>query len=238
MVAEPLPELVVRLFKNFLAKPRPGPRPRVLTLPFSLHLIVGGHALEIFPSGPLDALRFYQRHHDSHHHDIEYVVCRPTDAAPEDFGAYGVLRIDKDDQVPLVDVKEIEKKLRLSWGTLMHVPRARPLFERQYSEDLDDEDPPQGWNRARAPEREPITPGKLGLGEVLDIMRKELTGPELVAWLEGAFRQPPRRGTIEHRYYLDATAQLWLVRDHPKEGKALYRAETSEAALKPHKPTR
>jgi hypothetical protein len=237
VVAENLPDLVVRLFKNAFGVP-PGPRSRVVRLPFSLHVIVGGHALEVFPAGPLDVLRFYQRHHASHEHDIEYVVCRAHGAGPEDFGAYGVIRLNAEEQVPLVDVKDVERKLRHSYGTLIQVPRARPLFERQYSDDLDDEDPPEGWNRVRAPEGEAVKSGRLTVAEVLDIMKKELTGPELIAWLEGAFRQTPRRGTIEHRYYLDVTAQLWLVRDHPQEGKTLYRAEASEAALRPEKPGR
>jgi hypothetical protein len=67
-------------------------------------------------------------------------------------------------------------------------------------------------------------------------MRKELTGPEVIAWLEGAFRQPPRKGTVEHRYYLDSGARLYLVRDHFSEGKKLYRAQTSAAALRPERP--
>ncbi|MBI3725721.1 hypothetical protein HY251_17480 [bacterium] len=172
------------------------------------------------------------------HHELEYVVCLPAGARAEDFQAYAIFRLRAEEKIPLADLNDLEKTLRRSYGTMIHLPRARPLLERQYSSDLNDEDPPEGLNRARAPAGEKAAPGRLSVGEILDIVGKELPGPEVIAWLEGAFRQPPPKGRIEHRYYLDATARVYLVRDHFSEGKTLYRAETSDAALRPERPPR
>jgi hypothetical protein len=235
-MSENLPDRVVRLFKDFFSGPESqGPPPRLDHLPFALHLIASGSSVELFPPGPLDVLRFNQRHHSSIHHELEYVVCVPIGAAPEDHGAYAVVRLRPEDELPLESPAAIEKMLRASYGTFVRVPRARPLLENQYSDDLTDEDPPEGLNRVLAPTREKAVPGRMSTAEVLDIMRKELKGPELIAWLEGAFRQPPRKGTVEHRYYLDGAATLYLVRDHFADGKKLYRAHTSAAALRPER---
>lgn len=234
MPVEGLRETVVRLFKGFFDEPHPwSPRPRLDHLPFSLHLVVGAASVELFPPGPLDPLRFFQRHHASAHHELEYVLCRPAGAAAEEFQAYGVVRLRDEDRVPLLDPARIEKKLRADYGTFVHLPRARWLMDRQHGPDLNDEDPPEGLNHVRPREGELAEPGRMSVGEVLHIIRKELSGPEVISWLEGAFRQPPRRGHLEHRYYLDAEAGLYLVRDHPTQGKALYRAQVSEAALRP-----
>lgn len=232
-----LPGRVLRLFKGFFSKPHPeGPRRRLDDLPFSLHLFAGTSSVELFPPGPLDVLRFYQRHHASLRHELEYVVCRPLNAQAEEYRAYAVFRLVPEERIPLVDLRELERTLRRSYGTLIHLPRARPLLDRQYSDDdLTDEDPPEGLNHVRVPSGEKVVRGRLTVAEVIDIMRKELDGPELIAWLEGAFRQPPKKGVVEHRYYLDATAGLYLVRDHFAEGKTLYRAETSDVALRPER---
>jgi len=239
LAEESLPDRAVRLFKGFFSAPAPsGFRPRLTNLPFSLHLVAGASAVELFPSGPLDSLRFYQRHHASLHHELEYVVCLPARASPEAFRAYSLIRLRPEERIPLTDLNELEKSLKRSYGTMIQLPRSRPLLERQYSNDLNDEDPPEGLNRVRPPQGERAGPGRLTVAETLDIIIKELQGPEVISWLEGAFRQPPPRGRVEHRYYLDATARLYVVRDHFEEGKALYRAETSEAALRPERPPR
>jgi hypothetical protein len=232
---ESIQEWIRRLFVRFLPA-APGPLPRVQVMPCALHLIVAGSSVELFPHGTLDVLRFHQRHHGSLHHDIEYVVSVPPGASPEAYSAYAVLRLRPEAELRLLEPTDIERKLRHAYGTLSHLPRARTLLERRYSDDLGDEDPPEGLNRVAAPdEAEKPGPGKFTVVEMLDIIRKELSGLDVIAWLEGAFRQPPRRGLIEHRYYIDSTANIYLVRDHFAEGKVLYRAERSATALKPER---
>ncbi len=41
-----------------------------------------------------------------------------------------------------------------------------------------------------------------------------------------------------HRYYLDVTKQVYLVRDHWSDGKQLFMAETDEDALEELSPER
>lgn len=235
MSSPSLPNRVLRLFKGFFSDPE-RPRPRLQELPFSLHLVVGASSVKLFAPGPLDVLSFHQRHHRSLHHHLEYVVCLPRGADPEAYQPYAVLRLRPEEETPLVPLDVIERKLQKSYGTFIELPRTRPLLERQWGRDLTDEDPPEGLNRARAPATEKPVAGRLGTAEVLDVIRRELSGPEVISWLEAAFQQPPAAGKAEHRYYLDATACVFLVRDHPEEGKTLYRATTSAAALRPERP--
>lgn len=233
MPVETVLELVRRVFGGFLDAPHPWvPRPRLDQLPFGLHLVVGTATVELFPPGPLDVLRFFQRHHDSRHHDLEYVLCRPEGAPPDALQAYGVVRLRPEAGVPLPAPSVAERALRLHYGTLVELPRASAHVERRHGRDFDDEDPPEGPHRIVAPPGEPRRPGRMSVAEVLDIVRRDLDGPETIGWIEGCFRQPPPAGRVEHRYYLDAEACLWLVR-HDARGKVLYRAEVSEAALRP-----
>ena len=231
---EGLPERIARLFQGFFAGPPPEPpRSRLDQLPFGLHLIVGGSSVELFPPGPLDPLAFHQRHHQSLHHELEYVVAVPRGGDPEEYRAYAVFRLRPEATVPLVDLRDVDLRLQGWYGRYAHLPEARALLERTLSSDLTDDDPPGGLNRVVAPRGESHVAGRFTTTEVLDIARRELTGPEIVSWLEQAFQEPPKRGRAEHRYYLDGSAGLWLVREHAETGKTLYRAETSEAALRP-----
>ncbi|MBL4846469.1 MAG: hypothetical protein JKY65_13155 [Planctomycetes bacterium] len=239
------------------AEPRAGRR--LDTLPYALHLTTATDSIELFPPGPLDVLRFFQRHHCSVAHEVEYVACRPTEDAllapapppdPEhceacgqvlpkaedaDAGllAYAVFRLNAAQETPWADLNEIESRLQRDYGSFFSLPRARPLFEFQYGEDLNDEDPPEGRNRVVIPESEVAPKGEMSSAEAICALRADLTGPELISWLESAFRQRPPEGGVEHRYYLDSAAQVYLVRDHFRDGKTLYKAETAPAALGP-----
>jgi hypothetical protein len=229
------PEWVAGYFLDVFGlaeEPRPG-RP-VDHLAFSVNLAKGTGSVELFPPGALDVYTFYQRHHCSRSHEIEYITCLPQGADLDGYLAYAVFKLTDEEQVPLVDLNQLERKLKLSYGSFAHLPRARPLFARQYGQDLNDEDPPEGLNRVVAPP-ETSKAGRLTIAELLSIMKSELEGHELVSWLEGAFRQRPPHGEVEHRYYLDKFGELFLVRDHYREGKTLYKAETSREALRPHK---
>jgi len=226
-------DLARRLFKGWVERPHPWrPHPRLDHLPFGLHLVVGTSTIELFPPGKLDVLRFYQRHHASRSHDLEYVLCRAEGAPAEAVQAYGVVRLDPELAVRLPDPTEAERALRRDYGTIVELPRASHHVERRHSKDLDDEDPPEGMHRVSAPETEAARPGRMTVREVLAIVRRELPGSMVIGWVEGAFPQPPRGGQVEHRYYLDAEACLWVVR-HDAKGKTLFQAEVSEAALRP-----
>jgi hypothetical protein len=235
VASESLPTKVLRLFQNFLADP-PRPRPRLDHLPFSLHLVVGATSVELFPEGPLDVLCYHQRHHRSTRHDLEYLVCVPSGAHSEEYQAYAVIQLRPEDRLPLVPLADIERRLRASYGTFVDLPNPHPLLERPTNNVLTDDDPPEGFNRVLAPKNAKVQPGRLEVAVTLDVIRRELDGVSIVSWLESAFKQPPRQGAVEHRYYLDASAGVYLVRDHFAEGKTLYRARTSDAALRPRRP--
>ena len=228
------PQRVVGLLLDaFGAKAPPTPGQRLTVLPYDIYLTKGAGSTRLFPAGELDVLRFFQRHHASEEHEVEYLTCVPEGGDPEAYLAYGVLKLTPEEVVPFHDLNALERKLQLSYGAFAHLPRSRPLLHVQYGENLNDEDPPPGLNRIVPPTGEPSTPGKLTVAEILKIIRTEFEGPEIVSWLEAAYRQPPPRDEVEHRYYLDPSGLVYLVRHCRREGKTLYRAETSEAALRP-----
>lgn len=236
--------VVGRFLDRFGLGAAPSPQRRLARLPYSLHLTTATGLIDLFPAGPLDVLVFYQRHHCSLTHEVEYVVCEPTPEAlhppsrtgEEELLAYAVFRLNEEEETAWSDLNAIEARLRRDYGSFFELPRARPLLEHQYGDDLNDEDPPEGHNRVLIPSDEAPKKGSLSTAEAISILCAELSGPELISWLEAAFRQRPPQGEVEHRYYLDATGQLYLVRDHFREGKTLYRAETAPEALGPLRP--
>jgi hypothetical protein len=241
--------VVGRFLDRFGLGAEPRSNRRLTKIPYSLHLTTATGIIDLFPAGPLDVLTFYQRHHCSLGHEVEYVACRPTPEAllppsrlppgpggPDDLLAYAVFKLDENEETPWSDLNVIEDRLQRDYGSFFQLPRARPLLEHQYGEDLNDEDPPEGHNRVVVPSDSSAPKGSLSTRAALSIMCGELSGPELISWLEAAFRQRPPEGEVEHRYYVDATAQLYLVRDHFREGKTLYHAETAPEALGPLRP--
>jgi hypothetical protein len=228
------PQRVVGLFLDRFGRgAQPSPARRLTYLPYSIHLTSGSGSTQLFPAGELDVLRFHQRHHASVSHEVEYVTCVPEGGDPEQYLAYGVLKLTSEEVVALTDLNHLERKLQLHYGAFAHLPRSRPLLHRQYGQDLNDEDPPEGLNRVVPPRGEQHAPGRLTVAEILRILRTEFEGPEIVSWLEAAYRQPPKAGEVEHRYYLDPSGVVYLVRHSAREGKTVYRSETSEEALRP-----
>lgn len=213
------------------AEPRSGRR--LDRLEYALYLSTAAESIELFPAGTLDVYGFYQRRHASLHHEFEYVCARPEGAGEDELLAYAVFKLSEEEQLPFVDLNSIDAKLKRDYGSFVHLPRARELFAHQYGEDLNDGDPPNGPNRVAIPPAHTQEPGRMSVAEVLCVLRADLEPHELVSWLEAAFRQRPPQGKVEHRYYLDANARVYLVRDHWRQGKTLYRAETSPEALGP-----
>ena len=241
--------VVGRFLDRFGIGAEPSSKRRLATLPYSLHLTTATGVVDLFPAGPLDVLAFYQRHHCSLGHEVEYIACQPTPqallppsrlppgpGAEDGLLAYAVFKLSEEEETPWSDLNAIEGRLQRDYGSFFQLPRARPLLEHQYGEDLNDEDPPRGHNRVVIPQGSDGPKGSLSTREALSIMCSELSGPELISWLEAAFRQRPPQGEVEHRYYVAATGHLYLVRDHYREGKTLYRAETAPEALGPLRP--
>lgn len=239
------PRRVARRFLDVFGRgyaPRPG---RHLDhLDYSLHLTTATGAVELFPAGTLDVLRFFQRRHASLAHEVEYVACRPTQhlaescqacgAGEPELFAYAVFRLREPERTRWSDLNALERRLKSHYGTFFELPRALELLERRFGDDLNDSDPPPGSNRIVLPPEQPSTSkGRFSLTETLAAMKADLSGVELISWIEAAFRQRPPEGEVEHRYYLDDEAQVYLVRDHFREGKALYKGQTAPEALGP-----
>jgi hypothetical protein len=236
MDREPLswPKRVVGLFLDrFGLGAEPQASRRLDHLPYGIHLSTGAGSVELFPPGPLDVLRLYQRQHASLAHEIEYVSCVPRGDSSAEYLAYAVFRLEEEEELPLICLNDLERELKRSYGSFVHLPRSRSLLEHQYSDDLNDGDPPHGLNRVLAPKKEKSSRGRMTVTEILRVLREELDGHQIVSWLEASFLQRPANGTVEHRYYLDSSGRVYLVRDHFSQGKTLYRSQTNPEALQP-----
>jgi hypothetical protein len=207
-------------------------------LPFDLFLTLGAGSIRIYQQGTIDEFRFFQRRGVSHHHDVEFVTrLDPGDAGTENYKEFAVFKLGGESQAlpDLARAESVTRTLPRIYG-LERLPAARKLAAAGFSAfDPRHGHPDQGWNRLTpTPSTKPLR--KVGetrftYTDVLDILRKELSGPEKIAWIEEAFPAPPPHSRIVHRYYMDSNRQAYLVRDHATEGKRLFLAETSEDAI-------
>src|SRR5262249_13010058 len=135
--------------------------------------------------------------------------------------------------LPLIDLKkedELWKALDMAYG-LDAIPRLKDVMTTAFGtyDPKKADDPKSGVNSIK-----PSNPTKkfkkinnkvYTYGDMYKILSSELRLPQKIAWIEEAFSDPLPEGDIVHRYYLDVTKQLFLVRHHWKEGKVCYAAE-------------
>lgn len=216
------------------ARALPDLRPR--TLACDLHLTLGAQSVPLFSAGPIDELRVFQRRAVSESSEVEWITrIDRADAGTENYKAWGIVRLRAESQpLPRLDENAgFFEWLRREHG-LETIPTARavvradlPAWEPGLNE------PAAGAHRIAPPK--PAKPwrstggSRVTYGDVVELIRRGLDGPHKIAWMESAFGG--RDAGVVHRYYLDGTRQLWLVRDHPREGKRLYKAITSPEAL-------
>ena len=214
-------------------------------LPFDVFCNLGMTSVQLFPSGQIDEFSFYQRTGISEDVDTEFVTrLEESDKGTENYKPYVLFR-PKSEGLPLVDLQQEDdfwKTLDMTYG-LVTIPKAKKMVNGFGTFDpKSGEDPSIGFNRI-----EPVEPDKVfkEVGEktysykdMLQILRNELLMPQKIAWVEEAFSEAPPAGQIVHRYYLDVTKQVYLVRHHHTEGKTLFVAETDEDALEELPPER
>ncbi|RMG06845.1 MAG: hypothetical protein D6731_24925 [Planctomycetota bacterium] len=214
-------------------------------LPFQIFLNMGTTSAELFPAGQIDEFYFFQRKGISEDLEVEFVTrLEESDAGTENFKPY-VLFKPKGEHLELVDLQKEEdlwKTLDQTYG-LVTIPKAKKMVGGAPFNVFDPSNPGStGSNRIAAAEPEKVFKEvgerKFTYGEMLEILRNELTTPQKIAWMEEAFSERPAEGEIVHRYYLDVTKQVYLVRDHYAEGKKLFMAETDEEALEELPPER
>lgn len=214
-------------------------------LPFDLFANLGLTSVRLFNNGPIDEFTFFQRVGVSEDLEVEFVTrLDEADAGTENYKPYVLFR-PKGEGTPLADLQKDEdfwKTLDQTYG-LITIPKLKKLVAGDFGSFDGRKEGAQGvdgYNR--------ITPGEpdkvfkevgdkaFTMNEMLDILRQELRMPQKIAWMEEAFAEPPAE--ITHRYYLDVTKQVYLVRHHPAEGKTLFIADTDEAALEELSPER
>lgn len=235
---------VGRLFRA-RSRPHRAPRRRIKppgALRCSLHLATATHSIELFPPGPIDPLRFYQRRGVSAEHGMEFVTRLDAAAAgTEDFEPFGVVQLrDPVARLPLPPIPEVEAfwaSFREVHG-LRRVPVAADLITREFGAHDSRRGTPAraGANVIRARRDADgcrrVDGRVLPPSRLLELVVAALRGPQLVAWIEGAFAEAPGLGEIAHRYYLDDKGQLYLVRHHWRAGKELFLTQTHAAALR------
>lgn len=202
-------------------------------LPFDLLLTLGHASVRLFSAGPFDEFQFFQRT-GAAQTAVEYLTClTPKFSGSESYKPFGVFRFHSVHAQALPELsraRELWRALR-AYG-ISKVPAARALARRQGFGSFDPTTATEeGRNRIQATIRSGVflRPGQRDISyvELLDILRTTLSGPEKIAWIEGAFRHSLAHGEVVQRYYLDRELRAYVVRHHWEEGKALYQAEPS-----------
>jgi hypothetical protein len=211
-------------------------------LPFDIFLNMGTHSVKLFAAGAIDELSFFQRRGVPEDLEVEFVTrLDERDAGTEDYKPYVLFR-PKSEPLALIDLDaeaELQKALEQAHGLpgLASIQTFKSDFT-AYSGSSGDSELGRNVVTADAAGAESFGERRLKAPELLELLRVELTMPQKIAWLESAFAGPLVEGEIVHRYYLDVTKQVYLVRHHWAEGKALIMAETDEEALEELSPER
>lgn len=209
-------------------------------LPFELFSNLGMTSVKIFPAGPIDEFLFFQRSGVSEDLDVEFVMrLEEQDVGTENYKPYVLFR-PKGEGLPVTDLQKEEdfwKLLDQSYG-LVTIPKLQKISSKPFTS-FDARkagaDPKNGVNKIVVSEPDKVFKEvgdkKYSNAEMLEILRSELTMPQKIAWVEEAFQDKLADGEIVHRYYVDVTKQVYLVRHHFSEGKKMFVAETDEEAL-------
>ena len=215
-------------------------------LPFDLLANLGTSSVTLFNSGAIDEFAFYQRTGVGEDLDLEFITrLDEQDAGTENFKPYVLFKL-KEGGIPLLDLQKEEefwKTLDQTYG-LVTIPKAKKMAEREFGvfDPRKGGDSQVGRNVIRPAEPDKIFKEvgerRFSYQDMLEILRSEMRMPQKIAWVEEAFTEPPAQGQIMHRYYLDVTKQVYLVRHHWSEGKTLFVAETDEKALEELPPER
>jgi hypothetical protein len=206
-------------------------------LPFDILLNMGTTSVKLFPSGQIDEFSFFQRTGVPEDLEVEYVTrLDEQDAGTENYKPY-VLFKPKGESLALIDLNDesdLWQNLNQTYGleTIPECGDINPAFV-EFDPKVGDLTAGSNVLAATTPEAVFATVGDRNFSheQMLGILRNELVGPQKIAWIEGSFQDNPAEGTIVHRYYIDVTKQVYLVRHHWSDGKGLFLAETDEEAL-------
>lgn len=215
-------------------------------LPFDVLLNMGTTSVPLFESGQIDEFAFFQRNEVPEDLEVEFVTrLDEQDKGSENYKPYVLFKPKSEETaVELVDLQKEDdfwKTLDQTYG-LVTIPKAKKMVAAGFG----------AYNSSSASGKEgtnkvaPDEPTKVfkEVGDrtfsykaMLELLRNEMTMRQKIAWIEEAFDAPPEGGNIVHRYYLDVTKQVYLVR-HTADAKTLFLAETDEDALEELPPER
>lgn len=204
-------------------------------LPFDLHLTFGASSVRVFSAGPIDEWRFFQREGVPEHADVEFVTrLDRADRGTEAFQAYGMLRL-RGAALSFPDLRASDalwQRVYRDFG-LTKLPKARDVAAVEGLAWRPEGAPEDGHDRVR-PARDGAwqrVGGKVyTCADALEVVRRTLVGAQRIAWIEELFRKPPPEGQVVHRYWLDTSRMIYLVRHHWKDGKRLLLVETTAEA--------
>jgi hypothetical protein len=215
-------------------------------LPFELYANMGTRSVKMFDVGQIDEFRFFMRKGVSADLEVEFVTrLEESDVGTENFKPYVLFKTNSEG-LPLIDLAkedDLWESLEMSYG-LDAIPRVKDVFQGAITafDPKKSEDAKTGVNLISAtnPAKEfkKVGDKSYNMGDMHRILTSDLRLPQKIAWVEQAFSEPLPEGEIVHRYYLDVTKQLFLVRHHWKDGKVLFAAETDEKALEELPPER
>lgn len=196
-------------------------------LPFEVLLASGGASMQLFAPGPFDELRCYQRRVATAHR-VEYLTwLNPHDVGTEGYRSLGSFRLAAAEALPVLG-REFWRRLRAACGARA-LPSARVRGRRVGADGLPREGTlgitPAMSSGAFQREGQP----DLAADEVQAALRAVPTSRERIAWLESAFRRAAPDGVVLHRYYLDAEANAWLVRQEGSARVLVAMAKSAEA---------
>ncbi|HZU95192.1 MAG TPA: hypothetical protein VFF73_00685 [Planctomycetota bacterium] len=215
-------------------------------LPFELYTNLGTRSVKMFDVGQIDEFRFYMRKGVSEDLEVEFVTrLEESDVGTENYKPYVLFKTNQEG-LPLIDLSkedDLWESLEQSYG-LDAIPRLKDIFQGPFSayDSKKPEDSKAGINviKASAPTKEfkKVGDHTFTMEDMHLILNNDMRLPQKIAWIEQGFSEPLPEGEIVHRYYLDVTKQLFLVRHHWKDGKVLFAAETDEKALEELPPER
>lgn len=197
---------------------------RASHLHYNLFLTGGLGSTRVFGAGELDVCAFFYRYEVSQHHEYEFVTSQRPDAdTKQPLQPYALLRL-RGEPVHLPSLAEVGQTLAAGYGYgLASLPEPKELLD-----GLRHQDEAAGfyWFKAPSPAE-----GNVGFSEVemLDIIRKELTAPERIAWIEQCFPQTPEGGKVGQRYYIDRDGRIYMLRHGTT--KTLFLAQNDDTAL-------
>lgn len=208
-------------------------------LPFELYTNLGTRSVKMFDVGQIDEFRFFMRKGVSEDLEVEFVTrLEEQNVGTENYQPYVLFKVNGEG-LPLLDLAKEDdfwEALEQSYG-LDAIPRVRDVYQGAWNayDPKQGDDPKSGLNQVvstnGAKEFKKVGDHTFSMEDMHLILSSDMRLPQKISWIEQGFSEPLPEGEIVHRYYLDVTKQLFLVRHHWKDGKTLYAAETDEKAL-------